>query len=99
MPVAGDPIRVLVAKIGLDGHDRGAKIVARALRDAGMEVVYTGLHRTPEEIEEARKVALEELRDKEPDEKRVKKPEWLIVVGICTHLGCIPQGQKVHSWR
>ena len=44
------PIRVLVAKVGLDGHDRGAKIVARALRDAGMEVVYTGLHRKPEEI-------------------------------------------------
>jgi methylmalonyl-CoA mutase C-terminal domain/subunit len=44
------PIRVLVAKVGLDGHDRGAKIVARALRDAGMEVVYTGLHRRPEEI-------------------------------------------------
>jgi hypothetical protein len=41
---------VLVAKIGLDGHDRGAKIVARALRDAGMEVIYTGLHRTPEEV-------------------------------------------------
>jgi methylmalonyl-CoA mutase C-terminal domain/subunit len=45
-----EPIRVLVAKIGLDGHDRGAKIVARALRDAGMEVIYTGLHRTPEEV-------------------------------------------------
>ncbi|MBO0706959.1 MAG: cobalamin B12-binding domain-containing protein [Candidatus Dormibacteraeota bacterium] len=44
------PVRVLVAKVGLDGHDRGAKIVARALRDAGMEVVYTGLHRKPEEI-------------------------------------------------
>jgi methylmalonyl-CoA mutase C-terminal domain/subunit len=44
------PIRVLVAKVGLDGHDRGAKIVARALRDAGMEVVYTGLHRKPEEV-------------------------------------------------
>jgi methylmalonyl-CoA mutase C-terminal domain/subunit len=43
-------IRVLVAKVGLDGHDRGAKVVARALRDAGMEVVYSGLHRTPEEI-------------------------------------------------
>ena len=41
------PIRVLVAKVGLDGHDRGAKIVARCLRDAGMEVVSTGLHRTP----------------------------------------------------
>ncbi len=46
-------VRVLVAKPGLDGHDRGAKIVARALRDGGMEVVYTGLHQTPEQIVEA----------------------------------------------
>ena len=46
-------IRVVVAKPGLDGHDRGAKIVARALRDAGMEVIYTGLHQTPEQIVEA----------------------------------------------
>lgn len=45
-----EPIRVLIAKVGLDGHDRGAKVVARALRDAGMEVVYTGLHRKPEEV-------------------------------------------------
>lgn len=44
------PIRVVVAKPGLDGHDRGAKIVARALRDAGMEVIYTGLHQTPQQI-------------------------------------------------
>jgi len=44
------PIRVLVAKAGLDGHDRGAKVVARALRDGGMEVIYTGLHQTPEMI-------------------------------------------------
>ncbi|MFO7778067.1 MAG: cobalamin B12-binding domain-containing protein [Nitriliruptoraceae bacterium] len=43
-------IRVVVAKAGLDGHDRGAKVVARALRDAGMEVIYTGLHQTPEQI-------------------------------------------------
>jgi len=47
------PIRVLVAKPGLDGHDRGAKVIARALRDAGMEVVYTGLRQTPEMIAEA----------------------------------------------
>lgn len=47
---AASPIRVLIAKPGLDGHDRGAKIVARALRDAGMEVIYTGLHQTPEMI-------------------------------------------------
>jgi len=46
-------IRVLIAKPGLDGHDRGAKVVARALRDAGMEVIYTGLHQTPEMIVEA----------------------------------------------
>lgn len=47
------PIRVLVAKPGLDSHDRGAKVIARALRDAGMEVIYSGLHRTPEEVVEA----------------------------------------------
>ena len=46
-------IRVVVAKVGLDGHDRGAKIIARALRDAGMEVIYTGLHQTPEQVVEA----------------------------------------------
>jgi methylmalonyl-CoA mutase C-terminal domain/subunit len=49
-PAAGRPVRVLVAKPGLDGHDRGAKVVAAALRDAGMEVIYTGLHQTPEMI-------------------------------------------------
>jgi len=47
------PIRILVAKPGLDGHDRGAKVVAAALRDAGMEVIYTGLHQTPEQIAQA----------------------------------------------
>jgi len=46
-------IRVLVAKPGLDGHDRGARVIARALRDAGMEVIYTGLHQTPEQVVEA----------------------------------------------
>ena len=50
--MAGGKIRVVVAKPGLDGHDRGAKIIARALRDAGMEVIYTGLHQTPEQIVE-----------------------------------------------
>jgi methylmalonyl-CoA mutase cobalamin-binding domain/chain len=44
------PIRVLLAKVGLDGHDRGVKVVARTLRDAGMDVIYTGLHRTPDEV-------------------------------------------------
>lgn len=49
----GIKIRVLVAKPGLDGHDRGAKVIARALRDSGMEVIYTGLHQTPEQVVEA----------------------------------------------
>jgi methylmalonyl-CoA mutase C-terminal domain/subunit len=48
-----DTIRVIIAKVGLDGHDRGVKIVARALRDAGMDVIYTGLHRTPDEVVDA----------------------------------------------
>jgi len=58
--VTGSPLRVVVAKPGLDGHDRGAKVVARALRDAGFEVVYTGLHQTPEQIVET---ALQEDAD------------------------------------
>ena len=52
MPSSGRRIRVVVAKPGLDGHDRGAKVIARALRDAGFEVIYTGLHQTPEQIVE-----------------------------------------------
>jgi methylmalonyl-CoA mutase C-terminal domain/subunit len=52
-PVKEPPLRVLIAKPGLDGHDRGAKVVARALRDAGMEVIYAGLRQTPEEIVES----------------------------------------------
>lgn len=50
MTVATKPIRVLIGKVGLDGHDRGVKLVARALREAGMEVIYTGLHQTPEQV-------------------------------------------------
>ena len=53
MEAKSDTIRVIIAKVGLDGHDRGVKIVARALRDAGMDVIYTGLHRTPEEVVDA----------------------------------------------
>src|ERR1700722_10736580 len=55
--VPAPPIRVVVSKIGLDGHDRGAKVIARGLRDAGMEVIYTGLRRRPEELAE---IALQE---------------------------------------
>lgn len=52
-PTDAPPIRVMLAKIGLDGHDRGVKVVARTLRDAGMEVIYTGLHRSPAQVVEA----------------------------------------------
>ena len=50
MAVAVTPIRILIGKVGLDGHDRGVKLIARALRDAGTEVIYTGLHQTPEQV-------------------------------------------------
>lgn len=50
MTTATTPMRVLIGKVGLDGHDRGVKLVARALRDAGVEVIYTGLHQTPEQV-------------------------------------------------
>lgn len=50
MAVASIPLRILIGKVGLDGHDRGVKLIARALRDAGMEVIYTGLHQTPEQV-------------------------------------------------
>jgi methylmalonyl-CoA mutase C-terminal domain/subunit len=50
MTVASKPMRVLIGKVGLDGHDRGVKLIARSLRDAGMEVIYTGLHQTPEQV-------------------------------------------------
>ena len=50
MTTATAPLRILIGKVGLDGHDRGIKLVARALRDAGMEIIYTGLHQTPEQV-------------------------------------------------
>jgi methylmalonyl-CoA mutase, C-terminal domain len=50
MTIAAPPLRILLGKVGLDGHDRGVKLIARALRDAGVEVIYTGLHQTPEQI-------------------------------------------------
>ena len=53
MATGTERIRVMIAKVGLDGHDRGVKIVARTLRDAGMDVIYTGLHRTPDEVVDA----------------------------------------------
>lgn len=55
--------------------------------------------RTPEEIQEAQDVDVQTLRDKQSDKDRVKKPEWLIVIGVCTHLGCVPLGQKTGDTR
>ena len=99
--VPTSPVRVVVAKPGLDGHDRGAKVVARALRDAGMEVVYTGLHQTPEQIAEA---AIQEDADavglsvlsgahmtlfaKVIDELKKREAEDIVVFGG----GIIPEG-------
>ena len=50
MAIASTPLRILIGKVGLDGHDRGVKLIARAVRDAGMEIIYTGLHQTPEQV-------------------------------------------------
>jgi methylmalonyl-CoA mutase, C-terminal domain len=77
--MAEKKIRVLVAKPGLDGHDRGAKVVARALRDAGMEVIYTGLRQTPEMIAEA---ALQDL---------AHTWHWLLVLWNCS----VPMGRHM----
>jgi len=88
------PIRVVIAKLGLDGHDRGAKIIARALRDAGMEVIYTGLRQTPENIveiaiqEDADAIGLSSLSGahnhlfpKVPERLREKGAEDILVFG------------------
>ena len=73
--------------------------LAPVMEGQAITVVWRGKpvfirHRTAEEIASARNVSVEDLRDKQPDEERVKKPEWLVMVGICTHLGCVPLGQK-----
>ncbi len=56
-------------------------------------------HRTPEEIEEAREVNVSTLIDKQSDDERTKKPEWLVMIGVCTHLGCVPMGQKDSDFK
>jgi ubiquinol-cytochrome c reductase iron-sulfur subunit len=79
--------------------DIGAVAVGQAIT-----VVWRGKpvfvrHRTPEEIQKAKDVDISTLRDPQPDDKRAAKPEWLIVVGVCTHLGCVPLGQKTTDPR
>ena len=69
-------IRVLIAKPGLDGHDRGAKVIARALRDAGMEVLYTGLRQTPEMIASAAVQWSRAIRSRQSSRVRCATPAW-----------------------
>ena len=86
----------MIAKPGLDGHDRGAKIIARALRDAGMEVIYTGLHQTPEQIVETAIKLLRDDRSVRPDTRarflreakalaRLHHPNVVRIYEICEH--------------
>ncbi len=89
MNPAADTLALASTEVDLSAIEEGQSIT----------VVWRGKpvfvrHRTAAEIEEARAVPLTELPDKQTDEERVQKPEWLIMVGVCTHLGCIPLGQK-----
>ncbi|RMD64821.1 MAG: ubiquinol-cytochrome c reductase iron-sulfur subunit [Alphaproteobacteria bacterium] len=92
----------------IDSMNPSADVLALASTEVDLTPVEEGMaitvmwrgnpvfirHRTPADIEAARAVPLEELPDPEPDEARAKKPEWLIMIGVCTHLGCVPKGQK-----
>jgi ubiquinol-cytochrome c reductase iron-sulfur subunit len=89
MNPAADTLALSSTEIDISGIELGQAIIA----------VWRGKplfirHRTAEEIDEARKVKLDDLRDRQTDEDRVKKPDWLVLVGVCTHLGCIPLGTK-----
>ncbi len=89
MNPSADVLALASIEIDLSGIEEGMAITVKW---RGKPVFVR--HRTPAEIEAARAVDLDELRDPEPDEERVIKPEWLTMIGICTHLGCIPLGQK-----
>jgi ubiquinol-cytochrome c reductase iron-sulfur subunit len=89
MNPAADTLALASTDVDLSGVEEGMAITVTW---RGKPVFIR--HRTPEEIEEARAVDLEELPDPEPDDMRVIEPQWLVLVGICTHLGCVPLGQK-----
>jgi ubiquinol-cytochrome c reductase iron-sulfur subunit len=89
MNPAADVLALAVTEVDLSGVEQGMAITVTW---QGKPVFVR--HRTPKEIEEARSVDLSQLIDPQPDEERVIEPEWLIVVGICTHLGCVPLGQR-----
>jgi ubiquinol-cytochrome c reductase iron-sulfur subunit len=93
----------------IDSMNPAADVLALASTEVDLSPIEEGMaitviwrgnpvfirRRAPEEIEEAQSVSLEDLPDPQTDEERVQKPEWLVMVGVCTHLGCIPKGQKV----
>jgi ubiquinol-cytochrome c reductase iron-sulfur subunit len=89
MNPSADTLALASTDVDLSGVEQGMAITVQW---RGKPVFIR--HRTPEEIEEARAVDLDELPDPEPDDMRVIEPQWLVLVGICTHLGCVPLGQK-----
>ncbi len=91
---AADTLALATTEVDLEPIEVGQRVT----------VVWRGKpvfisHRTPEEIEQARATPLEELKDPEPDEARAQRPEWLVVIGICTHLGCVPAGNRAGEER
>ena len=89
MNPAADTLALASTEVDLSGIEEGMRITVTW---RGKPVFIS--HRTPEQIEEARAVDLDELPDPQPDDARVIEPQWLVVVGICTHLGCVPLGQQ-----
>jgi ubiquinol-cytochrome c reductase iron-sulfur subunit len=94
MNPAADTLALSTTEVDLSGVEEGMRITVTWRS----KPVFID-HRTPEEIEEARSVNLADLPDPQPDAARVIKPEWLVVIGICTHLGCIPLGQQPNQPR
>jgi ubiquinol-cytochrome c reductase iron-sulfur subunit len=94
MNPTADVLALASTEVDLSGVEEGMRITVTW---RGKPVFVD--HRTQKEIEEARAVPLDELRDPQPDEARVIEPQWLIVVGVCTHLGCVPLGQKTGDPR
>jgi ubiquinol-cytochrome c reductase iron-sulfur subunit len=94
MNPSADVLALASTEVDLSGVDEGMRITVTW---RGKPVFVD--HRTPEQIEEARAVPLDELRDPQPDDARVIEPQWLVVVGVCTHLGCVPLGQRAGDPR
>lgn len=89
LSASGDVLAQAQVEVDLSNIPQGKSVV---LKWRGKPIFIR--HRTPEEIEEARAVALSELRDPQKDEERVQKSQWLVMLGICTHLGCVPIGES-----